>query len=260
MQERAIHISSVDSQKIGHNEAEDFIIKFDPVLKLQNDMKHEITLDKVTMTNSWHNISEQYQNNQIKYSPDGGTSWQTVTFIDGMYTYSDLNDYLHQYMKKKGHLTTDDIVKTGDKYHINLTFVLSTYKILIQIDNNYQLDLRNSKFGELIGFTEKIVNKTEFGTILPNITNSIDMIYINTDAITNSILIGVNTNTLAVIPTDNLTRSFPFTFEPRRLLFNEVSQLNISQMRFYITDSLGRPIGLNKIDWFMTLILRSKPA
>ena len=137
-------------------------------------------------------------------------------------------------MKKKGHIITDH--KTGDKYHINLTFVLSTYKILIQIDNNYQLDLRNSKFGELIGFTEKIVNKTEHGTILLNITNSIDMIYINTDAITKSILNGVNTNTLAVIPTENLTRSFPFTFEPRRLLFNEVSQLNISQMRFYITD------------------------
>ena len=233
------------------------------MLKLQNDMTHEIALDKVTMTYSWHNISEQYQNNQIKYSPDGGTSWATFKFVDGMYTYSDLHDYLHQYMKKKGHLTTDD--KTGDKYHINLTFVLSTYKILIQIDKNYQRDLRNSKFGELIGFTEKIVKKTEYGdgylpTITNYITNSIDMIYINTDAITNSILNGANTNTLAVIPTDNLTRSFPFTFEPRRLLFNEVSQLNISQMRFYITDSLGRPIGLNKIDWFMTLILRSKPA
>ena len=86
------------------------------------------------------------------------------------------------------------------------------------------------------------------------------MIYINTDAITNSILNGVNTNTLAVIPTDNLTRTFTFTFKPRRLLFNEVSQLNISQMRFYITDSLGRLIGLNKIDWFMTLILRSIPV
>ena len=135
-----------------------------------------------------------------------------------MYTYSDLNDYTHQYIKKKGHLTTDD--KTGDKYHINLIFEFSTYRILIQIDNNYQLDLKNSKFGELIGFTDKIVNKTEYGDNLPNITNSIDMIYINTDAITNSILNGVNTNTLAVIPTDNLTRSFPFTFEPRRLLFN----------------------------------------
>ena len=159
-------------------------------------------------------------------------------------------------MKKKGHKTTD--AKNDDVYYINLTFVLSTYKILIQIDNNYQLDLRNSKFVELIGFTEKIVKKTDYGTIVPSITNSIDMIYINTDAITNSILNGVNTNTLAVIPSDNLTRSFPFTFEPRRLLFNEVSQVNISQMMFCITDSLGGPIGLNKIDWFMTLILRSK--
>ena len=75
---------------------------------------------------------------------------------------------------------------------------MSTYRILIQIDNNYQLDLRNTKFDGLIGFTEKIVNKTEYGDELPNITNSIDMIYINTEAITNSILNGVNTNTLAV--------------------------------------------------------------
>ena len=104
------------------------------------------------------------------------------------------------------------------------------------------------------------MKKTEYGTILPNIINSIDMTYINTDAITSSILNGVNTNTLAVIATVNLTRSFPFKFEPRRLLFYEVSQLNISQMRFSITDSLGRPIGLNKIDWFMTLILRFKTS
>ena len=174
MQERAIHMSSVNRQKIGRNKAEGFIIKFDPVLKLQNNMTHEIALDKATITYSWQNISEQYENKEIKYSPDGGTSWETVKFVDGMYTYSDLNDYLHQYMKKKGHFTTD--AKKDDVYYINLTFVLSTYKILIKIDHNYQLDLRNSKFGELIGFTEKIVTKTEYGTILPNITNSTDMI------------------------------------------------------------------------------------
>ena len=85
-----------------------------------------------------------------------------------MYTYSDLNDYLHQYMKKKGQFTTNE--KKDEVYYINLTFVLSTYKILIQIDNNYELDLRNSKFGELIGFTEKTVKKTEYGGgDLPNI-------------------------------------------------------------------------------------------
>ena len=93
--------------------------------------------------------------------------------------------------------------------------------------------------------------------MLPNITNTIDMIHINTGAITNSILNDVNTNTLAVIPSDNFTRSFPFTFQHRRLLFNDVSQLNISEMIFYITDSLGRPINLNGVDWFTTTILRS---
>ena len=147
-------------------------------------MTHELALDKVTMTYSWHKISDQYKKNTIKYSPDDGISWETVTFVDGMYSYSDLNDYIHQYMNKKGCKIMD---RTGDKYNINLSFISSTYRILVQIDNNYQLDLRNSKFGELIGYSGKIVDKTETGDDLPNITDSIDMIYINTDAITNSI-------------------------------------------------------------------------
>ena len=86
--------------------------------------------------------------------------------------------------------------KTGIKYHINLLFALSTYKIVIEIDSNYQLDLRDSEFGDFkIGLDKKLLNKTEYGSRLPNIINSIGMIRINTDAITNSILNGVNTNT-----------------------------------------------------------------
>ena len=59
--------------------------------------------------------------------------------------------------------------------HYNLSFILSTYWILIQIDNNYQLDLRNSEFCVSIGFTKKIVNKTDPGDDLPNTTNSTDI-------------------------------------------------------------------------------------
>ena len=68
MQERAIHISSVNRQKIGKSKAEKFIIKFDPDLKLQNNMTHRLAMDEVSMTYSWHNISDQYKNNKIKYS------------------------------------------------------------------------------------------------------------------------------------------------------------------------------------------------
>ena len=75
MEERAIHISSVNRQKIGKSKAEDFIIKFNPVLKLENNMTHKLAMDKVSMTYSWHNISDQYENNKVKYSTYGETSW-----------------------------------------------------------------------------------------------------------------------------------------------------------------------------------------
>ena len=205
------------------------------------------------MIYSWYNIKSDYDNNKIKYTHDGST-WHTITFTDGNYSYSDINDYIHQYMSQKSHHSTDS--KGNKTYSINLTFILSTYRILVSIDGSYQLDLRGTNFGDLIGFEKKVVTKTEYGTKLPNITNSIDILNINTTAITNSIVNGINTNTIAVIPTDNIRRSFPFTFEPKRILFCDLASSQIDEMRIYVTDSLGRPVNLNGIDWYMSLILR----
>ena len=255
MQERAINIFSVNRQKIGASKPGEFTIRFNPSLKLDPGMKHELALDSLSMIYSWYNIGRDYSNNTIKYSTDKGNSWETITFVDGMYSYSDINDYIHQYMEQKNHHTTDKGIK---KFGINLTFILTTYKVLLSItSDNYWLDLRGTEFGDLIGFDKKIVKKTEYGAKLPNITNSIDQININTSAIKDSIVDGRNTDTIAVVPTDNLTRSFPFTFEPRRLKFCPVSSHEISNMRIYLTDSKGRPVDLSDIDRSMVLILRS---
>ena len=107
--------------------------------------------------------------------------------------------------------------------------------MLVSLDGDYQLDLRGTDFGDLIGFDKKLETKTEYGTHLPNITKSIDSLNINTTAIKDSVVNGVNTNTIAVIPTDNLTRSYPFTFEPRRQLYCPVNSNYISEMRIYVT-------------------------
>ena len=254
MQEQAIHISSINREKRGTSRPGDFTIKFNPSLKLDPEMKHQLALDRLSMTYSWYNIRSDYKNNKIKYTHDGST-WQTITFTDGMYSYSDINDYIHQYMDQKSHHTTDSSRKKS--YSISLNFILSTYRVLISLEGSYQVDLRDTTFGQLIGFEKKLVTKTEYGTKLPNITNSIDVLNINTNAITDSIVNGINTNTIAVIPTDNLTRSFPFTFEPKRPLFCNVSSFYIDEIRIFITDSLGKPVNLNGIDWFMTLILHS---
>ena len=165
MQERAIHISSVNRQKIGRSRPEDFIIKFDPPLKLDTTMRHELAVDRVSMTYSWHNVNAGYNNNTIKYSPDNDTKWKTITFVDGMYSYDDLDDYI-----------TQSIIQNGDKPSsskgINLYFVLSSYRVVIELDNQWKLDIRNSNFGALIGFEPKLINQTEHGQncqILPMI-------------------------------------------------------------------------------------------
>ena len=53
-------------------------------------------------------------------------------------------------------------------------FILSIYLLLISLSGSYQVDLRGTNFGELIGFEKKLLTKTEYGTKLPNITNSVD--------------------------------------------------------------------------------------
>ena len=178
-------------------------------------MKHKLALDRLLMTYSWYNIRKDYGNNRIKYTHNKGLNWETISFTDEMNSYSDINDYIHQYMKQKDHHSTDS--KGQTQFQINLTFVLSTFSVLITFtDDEYWFDLGGSDFGDLIEFEKKILTKTEYGAKLLNITNSIYVLNINTSAIKNSIVDGINTDTIAVIPTDYLTRSYPFTFEPRR--------------------------------------------
>ena len=99
-------------------------------------MKHDLAVDRLSMTYSWHDINTKYKNNVIKYSIDSGNSWETLNFVDGMYSYSDINDYLHQYMYQTNH-------DTGhyDKCNINIIFVLSSYNVIIEINDGFQLDI-----------------------------------------------------------------------------------------------------------------------
>ena len=103
------------------------------------------------------------------------------------------------------------------------------------MENTFQLDLRNTEFGKLIGSESKIINKTEYGKNLPDITRGVDEIHINCDKVTDSITDGQSSSTVAVIPVENLVRSLPFTYKPRFLAYSPVSGHVISSMRFYVT-------------------------
>ena len=249
--ERAIHISSINRQKLGRSRPDDFVIKFDPVMHLSTEMHHELAVDRVSMTYSWHNINSEYGNKTIKYSKDNGSTWKTITFIDGMYSYDDLIDYINKV------ITDNDDQPSNNRVGVKIYFVLTTYRVVIELGSSWQLDIRDSNFGDLIGFEPGILTTTSYSTKLPNITNSIDSINVNCDIISDSITDGSYSSTLVVLSTANLTRSYPFEFEPRRALYSPISKSNISEIRIQLTDSRGRPINLNGVDWHMNLILRS---
>ena len=175
---------------------------------------------------------------------------EKILFQDRNYSYDDLDAIIKETLDNNG----------DDPKKFEISFINMQYKVLIGLGKDYQLELRGSKFGELIGFEEKIVKGEEIGSKLPNITNSIDVIYLNTDAVSETLVDGISSNTIAVIPTDNLRRSFPFTFHPPiNWLFNPVSSYIIKSMRFYLRDALNRPTDLNGIDWYLELVLRSTP-
>ena len=157
--ERAIHISSINREKTGENRPDNFLIQFNPPLNLNPNMKHSLAIDRLTMTYSWYNIKREYKNNTIKYTSDGGVNWYTITFKDGMYSYTDIHEYVEQYLKQKksSYKASTSLSLRSD---IDNRFILSTCRVLISFSSNkFQLDLRETNFGELIGFEKKLITK-----------------------------------------------------------------------------------------------------
>ena len=96
MTEILLRFSSKNRQKSGVSLSHDFTTRFNDPIKLSYDMKHELAVRTISMTYSWYNIRQSYGNNQIKYSHNKGTNCETITFIDGMYSYDDINEYIHE--------------------------------------------------------------------------------------------------------------------------------------------------------------------
>ena len=76
---------------------------------------------------------------------------ETITFVDGMYSYDDLDDYITQ------SIIQNEAKPSSARASIYILW-LSSYRVVIELDNQWQLDIRNSNFGALIGFEPKLIN------------------------------------------------------------------------------------------------------
>ena len=155
---RALVFKSVDARKQNpQNKPGKFTVKFIPELFLENNKQHFLALDHLSMTASWHNIRPEYENNKLVISKDG-ENWETITFPAGIFDYDDINEFIHK-----------RIGKTDDEYGISVLFDLTTYKVFIQLANEFQIDFTKSgNFNVLLGFEKKLVSSSEYGKNFPN--------------------------------------------------------------------------------------------
>jgi len=237
------------------NTPANFVTNFTRPIILDNNHEYVIDLNRIiNMSFTWFNISPGYQNQKIKYSSDGSSTWKELTFPSGVYNYINLN----MFSKNETVIKKDDDDKDSkDEYPITLEFQNSTLKVLIKLKTGYQLDSTGSNFHELIGFDKVILKDAEnLGARLPNLSQDIDILNIRCDLVNNSLVDGVDTDIICSFSTSVLKPSYSFSMEPRRVTFNPVNKNTISRTRIYITDGKRRQIYLNGTDTAFSLSLK----
>lgn len=93
--------------------------------------KDEVALKSLTIYYSWPNISAALGNNTFSYIwPATGLTY-SVVIADGIYQFSDLNNYLQQVMFANGHYLLD--ANSNPVYYITLILNTVIYCITMQI-------------------------------------------------------------------------------------------------------------------------------
>ena len=160
--ERQLILSSHSVKNQHGNKPSDFTITYINPIILDPNRQYELALNRIiSMSFTWFNVTRELNNQKIRYSSDGGTNWTDLIFKPGVWNYVDFNNFLK------------DNTKTGSasnpSYPISLEFDDTIFRTIITLAQNYQLDLTQSDFNDLIGFNKKILTNAEnIGDYIPN--------------------------------------------------------------------------------------------
>ena len=122
--------------------------------KLRYEFKSPVRFDNSFMSlnqaifyNFFHNVKESYQMKVKK-----NNTFYTISFIDSMLEVEDINKIINNELIKQELLTEDD------NPIISIIADINTFKILILIEDGYELHL-DDNFARMLGFSDKILKK-----------------------------------------------------------------------------------------------------
>ena len=231
--------TTIKSNTTVHGSNSDFIVEVsgDGYI-LPNTNQNYMALGGINLNYTWNNIdANKYSNNTMRYSNNNGTTFKTITFNDGNYSYADISNYISNYLESQN----------DSKTAIQLYYVSSLKKIFIELESNYQLDFRsNTKFSELIGFqNSNIITTSSYGSDIPNITNSVDNIIIHSSLLSDTFYNGqLNSDVLYTFSTNSHRIGYDIPIKEENLQFHKINNYHIKRFRIQIKDSLDRFLDL----------------
>jgi len=168
-----------------------------------------------------------------------------------MYDYKRINTFIQQHTGKV------DPTNKDSNYIFTIYFEISIYRVMILMYSDYELDLSQGNFGELLGFGKRILSGDSFGRNVPNITRGVDWVYLHCDLIsrrTNN----VPSDVLYSFSTSDLRVSYPFRKEPCRLEWQPVNKSFINEIRVWVTDGRNNILDLNGTDIAISLMIEKE--
>lgn len=226
---------AIDSDKRSNTSdfTHDFIIDFDPAIRLDNRAGHVWTLGLVNLKcwYSFYNISaSQYNNATFIYNAT------TYTIEDGVYNIDQLNTAIQALIG-----STDVTLLTLD----------SQLKIAVSVTAG-TLDFSVGNFYTLLGFdstqgsTPIVGPDTVVGNNVADVTNGIDTLYVNCNVVQGSWTGSTSGEVIfSFIPNKPPGRALDYS--PVNIIYLPVVEQTgyLRSLRMYITDNLGRPVDFN---------------
>jgi len=109
----------------------------------------------------------------------------------------------------------------------------------------------------LLGYGKKILSGDSVGRKVPNITRSVDWVYLHCDLITRQTN-NVPSDVLYSFSTSDLQVSYPFQKEPRRFEWQPVNKNYINKIRVCVTDGRNNILDLNGTDIAISLMIEKE--
>ena len=148
-----------------------FVYQFTDKLNLKNPNKN-IALTNLSIYYTWRNIKSKYNNNKFKIS---APAWNDeFNLPDGSYSVFDIQDCFEYIIKKYETITDTD----NPPVEIDVNEIKN--RIVFKIKTRYKLELLAEETMQLLGSSEKVIDKNKNGELAPKLkTVEVDLVHCN---------------------------------------------------------------------------------